>query len=125
MKELTPLLEKLAAKLGTTVEMLWGVLLKQAPISAAVDLVTCVALVGLTVWSVRFVQRKTTPPPKTDKDRYPSADWREEGELLAWLTVAAFAFLVLICVGTSAQNIVAGFFNPQYWALEQILSKCK
>ena len=125
MKELTPLLEKLAAKLGTTVEMLWGVLLKQAPISGAVDLITCATLVWLAIWSFRFVQRKTTVPAATEDKRYPSAEWEGEGKLVAWLCVAAFACFVLICVGTSAQNIFAAFLNPQYWALEQILSKCK
>ena len=36
------LIEALAAKLGTTAEHLWGVLVRQAPISGAVDLVLCV-----------------------------------------------------------------------------------
>jgi hypothetical protein len=45
VKELTELLGKLADKLGTTVEKLWSVLLKQAPISGTVDLLLCASLV--------------------------------------------------------------------------------
>lgn len=38
------LIEDMAAKLGVTAEHLWGVLVKQAPISGAVDLVICIVM---------------------------------------------------------------------------------
>lgn len=61
MKELTPLLEKLALKLGVPIEMLWSSLIKQASISATTDLVLSVGLVSSLIWAFRFVIKKTTP----------------------------------------------------------------
>lgn len=124
MKELVPLLEKLAAKLGTTVEMLWAALLRQAVISAATDAILCTALVLGFVWCFRFVQRKTTPIPETD-GRYAYADWDDEGKVVAWVVIAIMAVIGFILLASGIQNIITGLFNPQYWALEQILSKCK
>lgn len=53
------MIEALAAKLGTTAEHLWGVLVRQAPITGAVDLAICVVLAALTAWWVSVVNRKT------------------------------------------------------------------
>lgn len=115
------LIEALAAKLGTTAEHLWGVLVRQAPISGAVDLVLCVVIAAVTVWWVALVKRKTTCPPETEANRYPNAEWRDEGAFLAWLVTVIFGVLALICVICSAQGIVAAFANPEYWALKQLV----
>lgn len=124
MKELTPLLEKLAAKFGTTVEMLWDVLLKQAVISATMDLIFCVGIVLGLGWCFRFVQRKTTPVPDTDS-RYSYSDWGGEGKGVAWLVMAVMAVIGAILIIAGVQNAVTGYMNPQYWALEHILKSCK
>ncbi len=115
------LIEALAAKLGTTAEHLWGVLVRQAPISGAVDLVLCVVIAAVTVWWVALVKRKTTCPPETETNRYPKAEWRDEVAFLAWLVTVIFGVLALISVIGSAQGIVAAFANPEYWALKQLV----
>jgi hypothetical protein len=115
------LIEALAAKLGTTAEHLWGVLVRQAPISGAVDLVLCVVIAAVTVWWVALVKRKTTCPPETETNRYPKAEWRDEGALLAWIVTVIFGVLALISAIVSAQGIVAAFANPEYWALKQLV----
>jgi len=115
------LIEALVAKLGTTAEHLWGVLVRQAPISGAVDLVLCVVIAAVTVWWVALVKRKTTCPPETETNRYPEAEWRDEGAFLVWLVTVIFGVLALISVIGSAQGIVAAFANPEYWALKQLV----
>ena len=126
MKELTELLGQLAAKLGTTVEKLWAVLLKQAPISGTIDLVICIGMVAFSVWVFRFVNRKTTVHEIVDGTwKNKEADWDEEGKVFAWIAVGAMFLLTIICVATEAENITAAFFNPEYWALTKILSKVK
>lgn len=115
------LIEALAAKLGTTAEHLWGVLVRQAPISGAVDLVLCVVIAAVTVWWVALVKRKTTCPPETKTNRYPKAEWRDEGAFLAWIVTVIFGVLALISAIVSAQGIVAAFANPEYWALKQLV----
>jgi len=119
----TALIEKLAEKLGTTAEHLWGVLLHQAPISGAVDLATVVVMVLAAVGLVRFVKGKTTTPAETEDDRYPHAEWEDEFAGFAWLVTAIYLIITGLVVIVSPQGIVAAFFNPEYWALSHILGK--
>lgn len=115
------LIEALANKLGTTVEHLWGVLIRQAPISGVVDLVLCMVIATVTVWFVAIVKHKTTAPAATAEDQYPYAEWRDEAAFLAWavaLIAGVFALVYVIC---SAQGIAAAFANPEYWALKQLV----
>ena len=119
----TALIEKLAAKLGTTAEHLWGVLLHQAPISGAVDLATVVVMVLMAIILFRFVRSKTTPPDRTYEQQYPHAEWEYEGAGVAWLLTIICLVMVGIVVVELAQSIVAAFLNPEYWALSRILGK--
>lgn len=70
MKELIPLLEKLALKLGVTNEMLWSSLIRQALINATTDLVLSIGLFSSLILAFRFVIKKTKP--YEDKDY---GDW--------------------------------------------------
>lgn len=112
----------LAHKLGTTADHLWGVLLKQAPITGVVDLLVCAAWVsGVLAWA-RFVKRKTTAPASAANNRHPSADWSDDaGVGLAWFSVAFAAISTALIVGSHLSTIVAALVNPEYWALKQIL----
>ena len=114
-------LTALAQKMGTTAEYLWGVLLKQAPITGAIDLAVMVAWVSAAVWWFRFVQRKTSTPPATADGKYSNAQWREEGAGIAWVSVVVAGLVVALCVGAILSSTVAAIFNPEYWALKQIL----
>ena len=114
-EETTKLIQHLAEKLGTSAEHLWAVLCRQAPYSAVTDILTCAALAALTWWSFRFVQRKTT---ETEDD---IAAWCEEPALFAWLLWIILAVIALIVCICSAQEIVSGLLNPEYWALKQII----
>ena len=115
-------LTALANKLGTTTEYLWGVLLKQAPITGLVDLGVMISLVVATYWWFRLVQRKTTPPPATEEDRYPSAAWTDDvGIGLAWMSIGFMVLICILVIATNAAITIAALFNPEYWALMQIL----
>lgn len=104
------LLEKLSNKLGTTVEHLWGVLVRQAPISSAMDLVVLTAMaIGLAaLW--RFVK-------KIHQDA--NDDYLMPLGIL--LMVGILGFAAFVCGNLS--EIISGFFNPEYWALRQIIHK--
>lgn len=120
-----PLLEQLAAKLGTTAEKLWAVLLKQAPISGMANLILCVGLVLFAVKCFRFVNRKTTVPLMTEENQYPRGEWESEGSFFAWTGIGILFFVVGLVIAFSVNNIAAAFFNPEYWALKEILSVLK
>lgn len=113
-------LTALANKLGTTAEYLWGVLLKQAPLTGAIDLLLMAAwVIGAVMWC-RFVLRKTTTPKAADDNGYPCADWTGEAAFFAWVSAVALAVIAGLVVGDLA-TVVAALVNPEYWALKQIL----
>jgi hypothetical protein len=120
MEELTPLLEKLAEKLGTTTDYLWGVLIKQAPITATVKLVylALVIIGGIALYKIH---------KRLCREVDGCNGYFEFGELaMAPMVVATiiWAVLFIICffqIGT----IVTGFFNPEYWALDEVMSLIK
>ena len=115
-------LTALAAKLGTTAEYLWGVLLRQAPITGATDLIVMTSWVTAVVLWARFVSRQTAKPAPTAEDRYPSAAWDDDlGVALAWASVVAIAAITALIIGSSLSTTVAALVNPEYWALRQIL----
>lgn len=113
------LIGKLASKLGTTTEYLWGVLLQQAPVAALTTLVQCLLIVifGVILWKIhkRLLQNAI--------DGY-ECSYYEKYELSAQLPMT-FGLIIFV-VGVldaffSVDTIVNGFFNPEYWALQQVL----
>ena len=114
-------LTALANKLGTTAEYLWGVLLRQAPLTGTIDLILNVAwVIGAVLWC-RFVARKTTRPKRTDDDHYPYADWTDEAASFSWASAVAVVLITGLVVSGSLSTTVAALANPEYWALRQIL----
>jgi len=109
-KETVDLIRDLAAKLGTTAEHLWGVLLRQAPISGATDLMQYALLaVAVALWW-KWV--------KATKKR---GQYRDEA---AWIPVGTVGVALAVMVGVaffSFPTTVAAFFNPEYWALKQVM----
>lgn len=105
------LLRELAEKLGTTSEYLWQVLVKQAHIYAW-TMIICGGipfLIGVVValWVVKKV--------KGNKGK--TEEWH------FWVFAAALTISAISLVGMliNSQMIIAGLFNPEYWALKQIL----
>ena len=121
MNDLAKLLEKLAVKLGTTAELLWAVLIKQAYISAITEVVLCSFLILLVFLSTKFVLKKTKKKLKEGYTDWYEADWEEEGAVAAWFCIACFFTVVLVHVNTNIPNIVNGIFNPKFAALSYIL----
>lgn len=104
------LIRELAEKFGTTAEHLWGVLIRQAPISGVIGL----ALDALLLWLVYFAW-KNLGNIKFDK-------WDEDfgkGMLYSGLIVASALVLIGVAVYFPVQ--LSGIINPEYWALKQIL----
>ena len=105
------LIEKIAEKLGTTAEHLWGVLLNQAPISGAIDLAVVVGLVTSAAWLLRLVIVKTKRAELNDEYVVAAGVFAT-----AWCAVAGVTSMAL------AEGIVAAFANPEYWALRRLMT---
>lgn len=103
------LLRELAEKLGTTVEHLWQVLVKQAALGAF-DAVLGMVFAGLILWLCRYwikIQKES-----------------EEIGLIQFVAgigmiIASFIFLL------NLYWLFTAILNPEYWALERVLSLLK
>jgi len=113
MKELTPLLEKLAEKLGTTVEKLWDVLLNQVQVqigiceiwmNVAIFLFGGLALIFFVLGIFGLM-------------------WRWEGEGIFFSFLGSFIMTALsgVIYGVNYTTLLTLKLNPEYWALQEIL----
>ena len=121
-EQTTKLISDLAAKLGTTAEHLWSVLIKQAPIASTVDLLCFVVMLisvpicaKWLIWSFK----------KCD-----DADYDVEIVYFIQAFIAGAIGIVsllgiLISLGGGMSLTIAGFFNPEYWALHEVMSHLK
>lgn len=115
MDKAMELLKQLADKLGTTVEYLWQVFVKQAQVQIQIDQIWMnVALYGyggITLFCfILFIV----------------AIWKE-WEPLALIIFPLFIFLIMaivVYVGNYTE-ILTLQTNPEYWALQEILNQLK
>ncbi len=113
------LLQTLADKFGTTVDHLWGALLRQAKIEAGVDVIIIALLVFLLIASIRIVKKKTRP--RDPADNYGRPEWDEDASTVALglIIIVGFCTLLAVCVGL--HDIITALANPEFWALKQII----
>jgi hypothetical protein len=113
-------LNELSAKLGTTVDRLWAVLVQQARITAITDgieLVVCLALsvfcAKLAWWGFNQIYEK--------KPGY-REDWTTQTSLRFTLGIFASAALLplFIMIAVLFPAAMTELFNPQYWALQHL-----
>ena len=115
--KLAEVLSNLAEVLGTTVDKLWGVLLRQAPISGTIDLTICIILIVASVCLFCFVWYKTA------RRNACRLDWNGDYALFAWTFAIVFGLFTFWVVLTNAESIVSSFVNPEFWALQKLLLK--
>jgi hypothetical protein len=113
--DITPLLNQLADRLGTTAAHLWGVLIRQAYISAAVDVVQYAVIAYVAYRLARYT------------NWFCGLDWEKKCEaseytggvlVAAWCVMALFVIIAFISIPTT----IAALRNPEYWALNKVLT---
>jgi len=122
-EQTTKLITDLASKLGTTTEYLWGVLIKQALYSAITDLAFLIfsVIYGFVLYKVY----KWLCEPVDEGGRYTRFDEHEDNVVMPF-AIASIIFIVFLIVNIiNFPNIIAGLFNPEYWALHEILKQLK
>lgn len=112
-QELLKRLDAVAAKLGTTTEYLWKVLVRQGYVEGITDVLSGVTCLVMTIVLYRFTVKWTKMKPGEH-------EWTEGQSACVWLgTILGLAF----AVATSA-CLTAGIkelLNPEYFALREIL----
>lgn len=109
-------LQALAAKLGTTAEYLWALLIKGLPVEGAVHLFFSTLLIapliaGTTYGFMRF-----------GKD-IKSNDYHTADGALSWMFLVGpcVFFLFVVCLSTDIPGAVTKIVAPEYAALKYIL----
>ncbi len=108
-KKAMEMLEELAAKLGTTGDHLWEILVAQGRIEAVNTLVVLVLAIGLTFVTHRYVWAWM---------------WRKpESEGRCWVTglLSVVSTLFTLKAAFGIGSLATKLFNPEYWALQRIL----
>ena len=112
--EIAKTLETLAQKLGTTSEYLWGVLIKQAPLTGIVDFVQYIIIILACYFWARNLKTFTT--------KISDGDWKEEHWI--WIIITSLILgIFVIAAFLSFPNTIYAFINPEYWALDLLLFK--
>lgn len=113
-------LQQLAERLGTSVEYLWSVLVKQAYIAAATNAVWLIVVGLLVVATYRAALRYSVEGKALRDERGPFSN-HEIPTLVSILLAVLCVALGLLFTNIVVVTITA-LANPEYWALQQILS---
>ena len=104
------LIRELAEKLGTTVEHLWGVLVKQAAVEAVISAVWVMLPTALGLLWIGWVLRS----------------WKHlKNDELEQTAVVGVTLCVVVVLGIIAAcnlgTMITCMANPEYWALKEVL----
>jgi len=115
----TKLLEQLSQKMGTTSEYLWKVLLKQAPIDATISLIQTILIIffGLMLYKIHKYLMKWV-----DSRGYNGYEKYEEAASVPMIVGMIVFIILFIYAFCCIENVISGYFNPEYWALNRVLS---
>lgn len=105
--ETLKLIDKLADKLGTTAEKLFAIMVKQAPLSGAIQVLLFLILVGIAV----FLLWKAIK----------SKSWDIEPRCILGFVSGVMLVALVITALCGADVVLASFFNPEYWAVKQFI----
>lgn len=118
--EVLQLIETLAAKLGTTVEYLWAVLLKQAFVSATISVIfiafTIICGIFLFAFHLQFSRQQDS--------RYSIYEESDTTCIVMGLLGIVYVGLFIGAV-INVENVIIGYLNPEYWAVSQLLNGAK
>lgn len=122
-EETSKLLQQLAAKLGTTTEYLWRVLLSQAPTSATIQLIQT-AILFIVIFIFYRLHKKFIKPVKDGN--YTSCMYDDMDCISPIMVITGIFLAILLLIDVCCiDNIINGYFNPEYWALDKIISQVK
>lgn len=119
------LLEKLAAKLGTTVEHLWAVTIKQASIVAVTNtLHLCLAL--LFLWLLRVLHKRFSKQINVPDSIYTESVYDRSEAAQVCMAVAVMLCGIYLLFGLIfISETITALINPEFWALSQFLNALK
>jgi hypothetical protein len=118
-EELNKQLASLSAKLGVSVEHLWGVLIRQAIIDGLSSLLTvlvCMVLAGIAIFWFVWLGRKyrNVSPDELRLSMWPPPEYAR------WLLLGVVLFMLLLVASNNLYWVISDFLNPEFYALRQL-----
>ncbi len=113
----TKLLEQLAEKMGTTVEYLWNILIYQAHIQAITVLIQMVIIFIATYFLIKLHIKFNKETDDKHSIYYEHEEAAGIPMVIAGIVMAVLIIIAFFCI----TDVVNGFFNPEYWALQKVL----
>lgn len=108
----TKLLEQLAAKLGTSVELVWSVLVKQGVNEAWMS----VCYVAFTLFFIVLILPFSVSA-MFNKD--------EDKRIIGCAASCLGVVICFIVIAGNIENLIIGFMNPEYFAITKLLEVMK
>lgn len=119
-KKAIDMLEALAEKLGTTLEHLWGVLLRQALVEgiySAVLVVVGALTLGVLIYAYILVVRAGRNESKRENDPF----FQHLAQIAGGLAFCLFGTLVCdLLILKNVHTALICFINPEYWAIREV-----
>lgn len=110
----------LANKLGTTGTHLWGVLVRQAPISAITSMSLFIVGFLLAILGWIAVGKIMTMLGKPDIDN------EIAGSIVAIISSISFLISIILLFNIGSIDIwISGLCNPEYWAFQNLIHTFK
>lgn len=124
-QQLVTLLSQLATKLGTTVQYLYGVEVKQAYVTALQNglwflLFVVIGIVSAVIGVRCYRKYQKVSAEWFERRGYNNEDGTSEG--LATVLCALGVLISVIFIMVFANNIIADLVNPQNWAFNTLMS---
>lgn len=113
-------LQLLAEKLGVASEYVFTTLVKQAPIESTITLIQYIIVWVLSYIFVKY-HIKFSEENENGYSKYDSNDNLGITMFILALTLGLFNIIAFLCIS----DILNGYFNPEYWALNKILNTIK
>jgi len=115
-------LQALAAKMGTTAEYLWIVMVRQARVLFVVDLIMY-ALGATAIYALYKGIRKCLEEEEKLNAREPGNDKAAFMVMTGLFIICGFCIVLAMCL--HLPDTITKAINPEYWALQQILETVK
>ena len=120
-KTASELLKTLSEQLGTTVDQLWVILVKQAFVSAVVNGWGIFCFVTL-LFIIYFFNWKYYTKIKKWAEKGPEYSDREDVPSIIVVGCTIVSIISIILIGVEIGSMIPKLLNPEYWALNKILS---
>ena len=115
------IIDKLAEKLQVPAEVLWGALLKQAPIDGVISIIISLLVVILLPISGYFLYKVIHKIAILEGESKYDEQPKYIGLSIVLSIIAIIFFFGSMVAALELSDNLAGIINPEYWALKEIM----